>query len=128
MELMTAAIAEQLYQNDQHTAETGEDSETVVVKYFDPQGAATWYVTSGQPMKDGDLTDDINDADDWRLYGFATMGDDRCAEFGYSLLSDLQSYRGPFQLGIERDLGFGEHSVKECARRIKERSPHRPQL
>lgn len=129
MELMTPAIAEQLFQNAMHAQETGESADEVVVKYFDPCGAATWYVTDGTPLNAaGEPIDDPDAADDWHLFGFATLGDARCAEYGYTLLSQLKEIERPAGLGIERDLHFGQHSVKECAERIKEENPHRPQL
>lgn len=119
MKLMTKAIAEQLYQNDQHVTETGNSPENVVVKYFDPCGAATWYVTAGTPLIDEEPTDDIDKADDWHLFGFCTLGDARCAEYGYTLLSQLEEIKGPFGLGIERDTGFGNPPIGPIVNDIK---------
>jgi hypothetical protein len=121
MRLMTKAIAEKLYQNDQHVVETGDSPEHAVVKYFDPQSAATWYVTTGTPLIDEQATDDIDNADDWHLFGFATLGDARCAEYGYTLLSTLENHVGPLKLAIERDLGFSpsHHPMKEIVATIK---------
>lgn len=68
----------------------------VIVKYFVPWGAGTWWVTEGEQIEGGD----------WRLFGFAELGDPQCAELGYVLLSELESVNGPAGLKIERDLYF----------------------
>lgn len=59
----------------------------VVVKYFNPVGAGTWYVTEF----DGIDT----------MFGLCVIHE---AEMGYVNLSELQSLRLPFGMGIERDL------------------------
>lgn len=124
MKLLTKAIAEQLYQNDRHVIETGESPELPVVKFFDPQSAATWYVTSGTPLDadNGDPIDNPDEAKDWHLFGFCTLGDARCAEYGYTLFSTLRDHRSPIGMKIERDLGFNPalHPMKEIVATIKE--------
>ena len=121
MKLLTKAIAEQLYQNDQHVTETGDSPEFPVVKFFDPQSGASWYVTTGTPLIDEQATDDIDNADDWHLFGFATLGDAMCAEYGYTLLSTLVNHIGHLGLPIERDTGFkvSDHPMKEIVATIK---------
>lgn len=121
MKLLTNAIREQLYQNDQHTGETGESPELPVCKFFDPQSAATWYVVSGEPLANGEYTHDVDLADDWRLFGFATLGDAQCAEYGTTMLSTLQNHIGHLGIGIERDTGFNpaDHPMKEIVATIK---------
>ena len=64
----------------------------VYVKYFTPDSSWTWYATEGQP-----------DGEDFRFFGYV-IGFEK--EWGYFLLSELQSARGPFGLPIERDLHF----------------------
>lgn len=68
----------------------------VLVKYFDPCGRYTLYVVEANPA-----------GDDWELFGYCVspLGAD-CDEWGYAALSELQSVRGRFGLGIERDLHF----------------------
>ena len=124
MKLMTKEIAGKLAAADKALVESGmeDSSDEIIVKYFNPVGAATWYITSGTPLqasgevmlKDG-LADysNPNEADDWHLFGFADLGlGQGCAELGYVMLSELESYKGPFGLGIERDLGYSG-SLKE---------------
>lgn len=64
----------------------------VVVKFFYPAGAATWYITEGEKEEDGD----------WMLYGLCDLYGNG-GELGYVMLSELENtvVRG---LHIERDL------------------------
>ena len=62
----------------------------VYVKFFDPSGGWTWYATEF----DGVDT-------------FFGLVDGFEKELGYFSLSELQSIKGRFGLGIERDMHFG---------------------
>ena len=64
----------------------------VHAKFFTPDSNWTWYVTEGEP-----------DDDDFRFFGYVVGLE---AEWGYFVLSELQSARGPIGLPIERDLYF----------------------
>jgi len=66
---------------------------TVYTKFFTPDSNWTWFVTEGSPEPSGDF----------RFFGFVRGLED---EWGYFMLSELQSARGPFGLPIERDLYF----------------------
>ena len=66
----------------------------VIAKYFNPMGAATWFITEADKKADGDF----------EMYGYCNLGDSDMAEFGYVMLSDLQEIKLPFGMGIERDL------------------------
>lgn len=68
----------------------GLDAE-VLVKYFNPCGAGTWLITEGEKQADGD----------WLLFGYCHIYE---WEWGYVLLSELESVRLPFGLKIEREL------------------------
>ena len=72
---------------------TGKSS-APVVKFFCPWGAGTWLISEAK--KEGN---------DYILYGLCDIGHG-CAEIGSLMLSDLQNMRGPFGMGIERDLHF----------------------
>lgn len=63
----------------------------LVVKYFNPVGAGTWLVTEGEKQDNGD----------WLLFGYCHIVE---WEWGYVMLSELESITLPFYLGIERDL------------------------
>ena len=89
MQLITPELREQLIANGKRR----DDDHVPVVKFFNPVGAATWLVTEMDP--------DENDY----LFGLADLGMG-FPELGGISLSELQSYRGPLGLGIERDLYF----------------------
>lgn len=63
----------------------------VVVKYFNPCGRGTWLITEGEKQED----------DDWLLFGYCHLFE---WEWGYVLLSELESVQLPFGLKIEREL------------------------
>jgi hypothetical protein len=63
-----------------------------VVKLFNPCGAATWLLT--EMMEDGDT-----------LFGLCDLGFG-APELGYASFAEIQSVKGPFGIGIERDLYF----------------------
>lgn len=89
MKLLTKAIEAKLLK-----ATDGDTSQKlpIIVKFFNPTGAGTWYITSGEQVEG-----------DWIFFGLCDILE---AELGYVALSELQSYRGRFGLGIERDLHF----------------------
>lgn len=73
-------------------AAESETDHLPVVKLFAPWGAATWIIT--EMMADGDT-----------LFGLADLGFG-CPELGYASLAEIESVKGPFGLGVERDLYF----------------------
>jgi len=77
-----------------------EDAE-VVVKYFNPCGAGTWLITEAEKQENGD----------WLMFGYCHIFE---WEWGYVMLSDLESIRLPFGLSIEREIyGKEGKQVKE---------------
>ena len=114
MKLITKAIARKLHQADQRFLETGNTPDPIIVKFFTPWGRATWWIVQATPLDtiNGDPCEP-EDAKDWHMYGFADVVGPDCAELGYTLLSDLISVRGPFGLTVERDMRYGNHSLKE---------------
>ena len=89
MQLVTPELREQLIANGERRG----DDHVPVVKFFFPIGAATWLVTEMDP--------DEND----HLFGLADLGLG-FPELGGISLSELENFRGPLGLGIERDLYF----------------------
>lgn len=67
----------------------------VIAKFFNPTGAGTWYATEYHP-------------DDRVFFGYASIFGDHNDEWGYFSLDELESYRGLFGIGIERDLYWTE--------------------
>lgn len=66
----------------------------VIVKYFNPVGAGTWFITEGNKLENGD----------YEMFGYCHLGDDEFAELGYVMLSELEKLNLPLGLKIERDL------------------------
>ena len=88
------------------------DAAPIIVKFFAPVGAATWWITEGEE-EDGD----------WRLFGYADLYSGSCekrsleAELGYVMLSEIESCQLPMGLKIERDLHYGfDHTLAEVMR------------
>jgi hypothetical protein len=86
MILLTPDLRERLLANGRHR---GIDH-VPVVKLFNPLGVGTWLAT--ELDEDGDT-----------LFGLADLGE---PEIGSFSLSEMESLRLPFGLGIERDLLF----------------------
>lgn len=86
MILLTSEHREQLLAN----AERRDVDHIPVVKFFNPLGAGVWLGT--ELDEDGDI-----------MFGLADIG---YPELGYWSLSEMQSVRLAFGMGIERDLLF----------------------
>jgi len=103
MQLMTSDIERQL---KSAALDQAANVTPIIVKYFTPRAGAAWFVTEGEQLEDGD----------WRLFGFADLGDPQCAELGYTLLSQIAELRGPGGLRVERDLHYGPHTLADVLR------------
>lgn len=66
------------------------DEKIVIAKFFNPVGAGTWYATEYDP-------------EERMFFGYVSFFGDHNDEWGSFSLDELESYRGPFGLGIERD-------------------------
>lgn len=102
MKLMTKEIAARLEKRPIHSTDGQSFNAEVVVKYFNPCGAGTWLITEGEKQADGD----------WLLYGYCHIHE---WEWGYVLLSELESIWLPMGLRIERDL-HASGTVQELMR------------
>jgi len=118
MKLMTSEIQAQLIANDLKVIETGESPDAIVVKYFNPTGAGSWYIVSATPV-DGEgepCHDDLSKLADWHMFGYCDLSQGPyCAELGYVMLSDIESIKDICMLPAERDLAFEAtpHSLKK---------------
>lgn len=102
MKLLTKAIENKLAKTPLYSTDGQGDEAKVIVKFFMPEGSATWLVTEGEKQEDGD----------WLFFGKSKLFGDW--EYGYFTLSDLMSLRSPlFRLPIERDLYVGGETLKE---------------
>ena len=71
-----------------------EAEPVVYAKFFLPGTGWTWYVTEGSQQED-----------DYLFFGFVVGLE---SEFGYFLLSELESVQTKLGLTVERDLAFRE--------------------
>jgi len=119
MMLMTKEIARKLVKADKAflADPDGRTGDEVLVKYFAPWGAATWWIVSGTPLDaiNGEADyENFENAKDWHLFGYADLGmGPGCAELGYVLLSELEGINGPFGLKIERDRWYDGKGLAE---------------
>jgi hypothetical protein len=82
-----------LIANGRETAKTADGSHLKpVVKFFTPDGAATWLIT--EIAEDGDT-----------MFGLCDLGFGS-PELGYVSLTELKSIRGIYNLPVERDMHF----------------------
>jgi hypothetical protein len=104
MKLLTKQLEERF-------AKVGRQEEVkdpiVIAKFFDPQGAATWFATEYDPI-------------DRAFFGYATLfglGSPE-DEWGSFSLDELESIKGRFELGIERDLHCGEFPISKILPKV----------
>lgn len=100
MKLMTKELEKELV-NYPIGSQDGKGMDAkVVVKYFNPCGVGTWLITEGEKQENGD----------WLLYGYCNLFE---WEWGYVMLSELESVQLPFGLSIERELYVTGKAVKD---------------
>jgi hypothetical protein len=107
MALLTAELRGRLpalYSQD------GNSDPIVHCKFFTPDSNWTWFVTEGS-----------EDEEDFRFFGYVIGFEE---EWGYFVLSELESVRGPLRLPIERDLHFRPAPFSEVMRRYREERGH----
>lgn len=93
---------------EQRFAQVGSQAEVedplVIARYFNPTGGQTWYAISYSP-------------DDCMFFGYVSLFNDYNNEFGYFSLIELESIKGKFGLGIERDLYYREQTLDEIKKK-----------
>jgi hypothetical protein len=81
-------------------ATDGDDDAKYPVKFFTPDGSATWFA------KEFDGVD--------LFFGYVDLGLGMgCAELGYFSLSELQAVRGKMGLSVERDRHYTPKTLDE---------------
>ena len=102
MRLMTKQLEKRFLQ-------VGNQSEledpVVIAKFFNPCGAGTWYATEYDP-------------NDKVFFGYVSIFGDWNDEWGYFSLEELESFQGPFGIGIERDLFFDEKPFSQIVTKV----------
>ena len=94
MELITKEIEKKFKEYPIGSQDGKGGNAEVIVKFFNPTGIGTWYITEANKLENGD----------YEMFGYCHLGDDQLAEFGTVMLSELKSLKLPFGLSIERDL------------------------
>ena len=98
MKLLTKAIEKKLEKYPLYSQDGKGDNADIICKFFNPMGEGTWYVLEGEKRENGD----------WLFYGVVDLYE---REYGYFSLSELESVRLPFGMGIERDMGYTNRKV-----------------
>lgn len=108
MKLLTKQIEKKLEKNPLYKNDGKKPEEVeVIVKFFNPYGIGTWYVTEAERMEDGD----------WMFFGLVEMQE---VELGYFTFKELESLRinvSGMLMPIERDMYFDgtlANAYKEC--------------
>jgi hypothetical protein len=92
MQLLTKEIEDRFKKTG---SQQNSDDPEIIAKFFDPTGSWKWYATEYNPTNK-------------TFYGLV-HGHEK--EWGYFSLEELESVKGLFGLGIERDLHFGYQKV-----------------
>lgn len=100
MLLMTKELEKEFEKYPLGSQEGLMEEAKVVVKYFNPCGTGTWLITEGEKQENGD----------WLLFGYCNIFE---WEWGYVMLSELESIRLPFGLSIEREMYGKREKVKD---------------
>ena len=91
MELLTKKIIERFREVGN---QGGKEDPLVIVKFFNPTGAGTWWATE-------------YDEKNKLFFGYVSILGGACDEWGSFSLEELKSVKGIGGLGIERDLHCG---------------------
>jgi hypothetical protein len=75
----------------------------IIAKFFNPLGRGTWYATEYDPQTK-------------TFFGYVSIFGDWNDEWGYFSLGELESYRGPLGVRIERSLYWTEQKSSEVIR------------
>jgi hypothetical protein len=104
MKLFNKTIDRQLFK--QYSLGSDLSKQEVVVKIFNPYGNGTWFILNSDPQ-DPDY-----------LWAIVDLG--YGAEVGSVSRNDLETYRGKFGLGFERDLGFDPINAEELYKGLRQ--------
>jgi len=102
MKMLTKEIEKKFENTPIGTNESLMDAK-VLVKYFNPYGRGTWYITEAE-----------RDGDDWLCYGYMNIFE---WEAGYIMLSEiLEAKVNVFghELPLERDMYLGNVTLREA--------------
>lgn len=101
MELFTKEIIEKAKAQYHLGAEM--ENQVIVAKFFNPAGAGSWYLMNMDPD------------DEEYCWGIVSLFQ---VEMGSFSKSELENFKGPLGLGIERDLHFETINSKELWQKL----------
>ena len=107
--LLTKALLKQIPTLDA-TAQLTIAEQSAYVKFFNPTGGQTWYITA------------YNHANHM-AFGFADLGDSRMAELGYISMDELESLTFRWGLKVERDRSFSKCPLTQVIDRVRSGNP-----
>jgi len=121
MKLLTKEIRKSLPVLGTHESKEAKDV-PIAVKFFTPTSNWTWYATEATCyLKDGrevpvsHMDDHPEDeVEDVIFFGLVRGFEAELGNFSYN---ELKSVKGPFGLGVERDMYFGKHTLAEAQER-----------
>ena len=94
-------LTQELFKRFEKAGRQEEITDPVVIaKFFNPVGAGTWYATEYNP-------------NERMFFGYVSIFGDWNDEWGSFSLDELEQYRGPIGLGIERDIYFDEQPISK---------------
>jgi len=93
-------LTKELEQRFKEVGEQDIKDPLVICKFFNAGGVGTWWATAYFP-------------EDKTFFGYVSIFGDECDEWGYFSLEELESIKGRFGLGIERDCFFKEKPASE---------------
>ena len=97
-------MTEQLEKRFKEVGSQENDRDPIVVAvYFYPAGRGTWYATEYDPEQR-------------RFFGYVSLFGDYNDEWRSFSLDELESFRGPLGIRIERDLYWSEKRFSEAVR------------
>lgn len=99
MLLLTKQIVKNFERQGRCDTKNPEDVK-IIVKFFNPTGRGTWYATEWDPTTG-------------LFFGFVSLFNDYNDELGYFSLEELEEFEGHMELGIERDMYFGDYTLKD---------------
>jgi hypothetical protein len=99
MKLLTKEIQKKFDNTNLYGNKDTIDDSEVIVKYFDPCGAGTWYIIGAEKV-----------GNDYMLFGYAYI---LVWETGTVMLSELENMTNALGLGIERDRFFPKTTIRE---------------
>jgi len=86
-------------------SQEGVKDPIIIAKFFNPTGIGYWFAYEYNPKEK-------------IFFGYVSLFGDYNDELGYFSLAELETFKGKFGLGIERDLYFNEKPLSEVKKEL----------